>query len=212
MNSVSSLLAVVTGSYQDACSHGVAAAMDSCMTFKSRGGMIPVADMEELNYAVEQGLSSSAALATVYCETVVHFLWRSRAGRFWRGDTCPMAGVGTATTTLVLAAMRSHVDDEETQRHGASALAYFAWINPASIAGMLALGAPETLYTSADTHIASANVQLSVCEALYRIAKLSADGCEALRAGHAAGVATRAKNLYPGSYTELLLSLLCVLN
>ena len=99
--------------------------------------------------------------------------------------------------------MTSHEDCEDVQAKGAYALAGLAWENPVNTAGLLSLGGPAVLYTAADTHIASADVQCYVCDALSCIARDSADGRAVLRGGRAAEVATRAKASHPdhGSVT-----------
>ena len=208
MDSVSFLRAVITPSFQVACPHSVAvaAAMAACVRVQKRKGEITAEDMAELNDAVVHEIPLSLELATAYCKIVNRIVWGTKA----REQNRITAGV--ATVALVLTAMTSHVEDADVQSKGADALAGLAFQNPVNIAGMLALGAPDSLYTAADTHIASRNVQRSMCWALYRISCSSADGKETLIAGRAAEVATRAKNLYPGSYTDLLLSLLSVLN
>ena len=191
MDLVSSVDIVITGTYQGACPHSLAAAMATCSKGKSQSPAVTAADMAELNDAVETGLGSCAVLATAFCGTVYHIVWH--AGAF--EQNCITAGV--ATVERVLLAMTSHVENEVLQQDCARALAGLAYENPVNIAGMLALGAPDTLFVSADTHIASGIVQDKVCWALYRILCSSADGKTALRASRAADMATRAKDLYP---------------
>ena len=200
MDLVSSLRAFVVSSYQGACPHGVFDAITLCAKTQRFEGEISPADMAVLNAAVEPGLGSSVVLATAYCKTVKHIVWDAGAHEHNR------VTAGVYTVEQVLLAMTSHVCDADVQEEGAGALAALAIGNPVNIAGMLALGGIETLITSADTHIAARMVQNYVCDALYFIAKWSADGKTALLASRAAEVATQATATHSGMlYADYLL-------
>jgi len=191
MNSISAVRAVITPSYQGASPHTITEAFFLCVTCKKRKGKISVADIEAFNDAVEHVIPVSAETAAEYCATVFYHVWETG----YCGQNSIAAGV--AIIALALLAMSSHVADETVQIEGAKALAALAYGNPVNLAGMLALGAPNTLYLSADAHIASGEVQDKICGALYWMAVHSTDVREALRNGRAADVATRAKDLYP---------------
>ena len=179
--------------------------MAVCVKGKACEDEIPAADMAALNAAVEHVLPSSVEVAKAYCEAVKHIVWRAGA------DELNRITAGVATVALVLTAMTSHTHSEDVQRRGAWALAGLAIVNPVIIAGILSHGGPDVLYTAADTHIASANVQGNVCRALYYIARDSADGRAVLRDGRAADVVTRAKAAHSGLYTpDWLLGILSV--
>ena len=166
----------------------VAPAMAACVKGKAHEGVIPAAAMTAFNAAVEHVLPGSVEVAKAYCEVVDHIVGNAGAN----AQNSITAGV--ATVALVLTAMTSHTHSEDVQQWGAYALGGLAWGNPVNIAGILSHGGPDVLYTAADIHIASANVQHRVCWALNIIADYSADGrAVLLRDGRADDVATRAK-------------------
>lgn len=195
MNLVTSLHAVITASYQVASPHCIAEAQAACAKVSTQKGTISPADMAGLNAAVEQGLGSSAALASTYCKCVGRIASDSKA------DAQNRITAGVATVERVLLAMTSHVHSEHTQWNGAYALAYLAWENPVNIAGIMTLGGLETLIASADNHIMSRKMQEIVCAALYTTARVSSEARKELCKGRASAVAVRANATHPNLYT-----------
>lgn len=194
MDCVSCAQAVITGSYQCACPHSIAAAMAMCQEARRYKGQKTAKDMVSFNAGVEHVLGASSELAKVYCESVFNLVWSSRANKHNR------IAAGVATAELVLLAMTSHVEHATVQQRGALALSFLAKKNPVNIAGMLALEAPNALYAAADANTASMHVQDEVCAALYYIGLFSDGGRTALCTGRAADVATRAYQTHKGLY------------
>jgi len=105
--------------------------------------------------------------------------------------------------------MRAWLLDFDVQAKGAEALGGLAWGNLVNIADILLRGGLEVLLASADTHIASPNVQAAVCYALHNIAECL--GREFQASTPCVEMATRAKASHPedkvvAGYADMLLS------
>ena len=161
----------MTGSCQGVCPHSVAAAIATCVKMRETEGVLWSEDIAAVNSAVEHILPVSPVAALAYCEGVVNIVWYSES------DEQNRITAGVATVERVLLAMTSHVEDVDVQFKGAYALAGLAIGSPVNAAGMMALGAADVLFVSADTHLESGPVQDMVSEVLLAISQEGSASC-----------------------------------
>ena len=137
-----------------------------------------------LNMAVKDVLASPK-VALSYCYTLAQILCGGR--RY------PTAAVSTQTLNLLCLAIANHTRDQDVIEHFLSAVRCVLRCCPARVKDILELGVLATVYHLADMHVASASVQVGVCQTLLAFT----DTCDfhvwrALRSGPAHQVAARA--------------------
>jgi len=174
----------------------VAAAIAACDKAQRIRHAIHLAEMSALNTAVDAVYGFLPEVASLYCVAVKYLALL--CGVNSDSNRITAAAATPSTAGLVIAVMKAWPQLHEVQEEGAKALTCLTFneLDPINFEAVLEYGGLDILYAAADAHMDSRKVQFAVCTAMYNMATYSVDGCEALRGGRAAEVATRAMETY----------------